>query len=41
MNKDLEQLKVNFNIKIKLENNTKLMPETSQERVKMVFKLRG
>ena len=43
INKDLEQLEVNFKIKIKLENNTKLILETIQERVKtkIVLKLRG
>ena len=43
INKDLEQLNINFNIKTKLEYNTKLMLETIQKRVKtkIVFKLRG
>ena len=42
-NKDLEQLNINSNIKTKSEHNTKLIPETTQERVKtkIVFKLRG
>ena len=40
INEDLEQLNINSNIKIKLEYNTELMPETTQERVKtkIVFK---
>ena len=43
INKDLEQLNVNFNIKTKSEYDTELIPETTQERVKtkIVFKLRG
>ena len=43
INKDLEQLNINFNIKTKSKYNTKLMLETIQERVKtkIVFKLRG
>ena len=43
IDEDLEQLNINFNIEIELKYNTKLMPETIQERVetKMVFKLRG
>ena len=43
INKDLEQLGVNFNIKLKLKYDTKLMPKTTQERVKIktVLKLRG
>ena len=43
INKDLEQLDINSNIKIKLKYNTKLMPETTQEKVKIktVPKLRG
>ena len=43
INKDLEQLDVNSNIKIELEYNTKLMLKTTQERVKtkMVPKLKG
>ena len=43
INKDLEQLDVNSNIKIKLEYNTELMLEITQERVKtkMVSKLKG
>ena len=42
-NKDLEQLNINFNIKTKLEYNTKLILKTIQERVKtkIVSKLRG
>ena len=40
---DLEQLNVNFNIKIKLKYDTKLIPEITQEKVKtkIVLKLRG
>ena len=43
INKDLEQLNINFNIETELKYNTKLMPETTQERVKTktVFKSRG
>ena len=43
INKDLEQLNVDFNIKIKLEYDIKLMLETTQERVetKMAPKSRG
>ena len=43
INKDLEQLNINSNIKTESEHNTKLMLETIQERVKTktVFKLRG
>ena len=43
INEDLEQLNINSNIKIKLEYNNKLMPETTQERVKTKItpKLRG
>ena len=43
INKDLEQLDISSNIKIKLEYNTKLMPETTQERIKtkIVPKSRG
>ena len=43
INKDLEQLNINFNIKIKLKYNTKLMLKTTQKRVKpkIVLKLRG
>ena len=42
INKDLEQLDTNSNIKIKLEHDTKLIPETTQKRVKIktVLKLR-
>ena len=42
-NKDLEQLNINSNIKTKLEYNTKLILETTQEKVKTktVLKLRG
>ena len=43
INEDLEQLNVNSNIEIKSEHNTKLILETTQERVKpeMVPKSRG
>ena len=43
INKDLEQLNINSNIKTKSEHNTKLMLEIIQERVKtkIVFKLRS
>ena len=43
INKDLEQLDINSSIKTKSEYNTKLMPETTQERVKTKIapKLRG
>ena len=43
INKNLEQLDINSNIKIKLKYNTKLMPKTTQKRVKTktVFKSRG
>ena len=43
INKDLKQLNANSNIKIKLEYDTKLMPKTTQEKVKikMVLKLKG
>ena len=43
INKDLEQLNINFNIKTELEYNTKLIPETIQKRVKtkMVLKSKG
>ena len=43
IDKDLEQLNINCNIKIKLAYNTKLMLKTTQERVetKIVPKLRG
>ena len=34
IDKDLEQLNINFNIKTELEYNTKLILETTQERVK-------
>ena len=39
----MEQLDTDFNIKIKLEHDTKLMLETTQERVKTktAFKSRG
>ena len=43
INKDLEQLNINFNIKTKSKHDTELIPETTQKRVKIktVFKLRG
>ena len=43
INKDLEQLNINSNIKTRLKYNTELMPETIQKRVetKIVFKLKG
>ena len=43
INKDLEQLNINSNIKTELEYDTKLMLKTIQEKVetKIVFKLRG
>ena len=43
INKDLEQLNINFNIKTESEYNTKSILKTIQERVKTktVFKLRG
>ena len=43
INKDLEQLNINFNIKTESEYNTKLIPKTTQERVetKTVFKLKS
>src|SRR6266702_6470128 len=34
INKDLEQPDINSNIEIELEHDTKLIPETTQERVK-------
>ena len=43
INEDLEQLNINFNIKTESEHDTKLILETTQERIKtkIVFKLRG
>ena len=43
INKDLEQLNINSNIKTELEYNTKLIPEIIQKRVKtkIVLKSRG
>ena len=43
INKDLEQLNINSNIKTELEHDTELILKTIQERVetKTVFKLRG
>ena len=43
INKDLEQLNINFNIKTELEYDTELILKTIQERVKtkIVFKLKG
>ena len=43
INKDLEQLNINFNIEIELEYDTELILGTIQKRVKtkIVFKLRG
>ena len=43
INKDLEQLNINSNIKTELKYNTKLMLETIQKRVKTktAFKSRG
>ena len=43
INKGLEQLNINFSIKIKLEHDTKLILKTIQERVetKIVPKSRG
>ena len=43
IDKDLKQLNINFNIKTKLEYNTKLILKTTQVKIKtkIVFKLRG
>ena len=43
INKDLEQLNINFNIKTESEYNTKLMLKTIQKRVKtkIASKLKG
>ena len=43
INEDLEQLNINFNIKSELKYDIKLIPKTTQERVKTktVFKSRG
>ena len=43
INEDLEQLNINSNIETESKHNTKLIPETTQERVKtkIVLKLKG
>ena len=41
IDKDLEQLDVNSNIKIKLKYNTKLILETTQEKVKTKIALKS